>query len=164
MSRIAVLRATLPQSRSALIIELLPLAERVAYSFARREPREREDFLGCSRLGLSQAIQWVCEGRCPHENLEGYVVSTCKRFCSDWVGVLNARAQGLGDYWVVPAVEDSSIIVADIMSHFTARQQEILNHRMAGLSGKEIAAEMGMSEPWVVWETKKIQERYAQLV
>lgn len=146
------------------MLELIPLAERVGHSFARREPKEREDYLGCSRLGLVQAIQWICEGRCPHDNVQGYVVETCKRFCMDYASMLKSRGQGLGDYWEVVVEVDGQLIVDDILPYFTAREQEIILNRMAGCTNTEIAERLGITKQYVGQILDKIREKYERII
>jgi len=152
----------LPESRSALIIELIPLAERVAYSYARRDPKERMDFLGCARLGLVAAITALAGGSVENPNTEAYVVAVCRGFCTDWVRV--RRGQGLGDYFTTEDNTDSAVVARDILSKFSEREQEILVLRMGGDTDREIAEKLRCSAAWVGQMFKRIAEKYERML
>lgn len=67
------------------LIELLtPLALRTAKRYSIFNQNKIEDIRSCAMLGLVQAIRWAPE-RLYDDNIQGYVVETCKRFIREFL-------------------------------------------------------------------------------
>lgn len=61
------------------------LAVKIATQYAAVIPSKSDDLVSAALLGLTTAVNWIAAGRCPHDNIVGYIIVTIHRFCSEFI-------------------------------------------------------------------------------
>ena len=155
-------------NRDELILSNLDLARKIGLGYAKRKRRSADDMVAAANYGLVQAAQWISEGRCTDPRyVMGYIVETIKRFCredveKDHTIVIDHRAkqrmykEGLTDYGTEQS-PDARLLWEEELEQLNPRHRRIVELRVAGYNGLEIAAQLGVSHQMITKNMKELR-------
>ena len=154
-------------TRDDIIQANMDLAKKIGLGFARRKHRPADDMVAAAYFGLVQAAQWAIEGRCEEKYLVPYIVETIKRFCredveKDHTIVIDHRAktymykESLSDYGVDQS-PDARLLWEEELDQLSPRHRAIVEMRVAGYNGLEIAAVLGVTHQMITKNLKELK-------